>query len=88
MDISSHKEPLSKSNKLYLFLCAVSWFILAFVALFALYFSALSLLHSLNYAVLHLSQYPGQWMLCIAAPALLVALSALRVFKRRLDQDY
>jgi hypothetical protein len=88
MDISSNKEPLSKSNKLYLFLCTVSWFIVAFVLLFALYFSVLSLLHSLTFATQHLSSYPGQWMLCLAAPALLISLAELRVFKRRIDQTY
>lgn len=88
MDISSHKEPLSKSNKRVLFLYFVSWFILAFVALFALYFSVTMLLYSFNFALDHLSRYPAQWMLCLASPALLIALSAERTFKRQMDQEY
>ena len=87
MNISSHKEPLSKSNKQVLFLYAVSWFILAFVALFALYFSVIALLYSFDFALGHLSRYPAQWMACLAAPALLIALSAERTLKRQMDQE-
>lgn len=88
MDISSEKEPLSKSNKLVLFFYAVSWFILAFVVLFALYFVIITLLFTFDFAYGHLAQYPVQWSLCVAAPSLLVALSAERTFKRQMDQDY
>jgi len=88
MDISSHKEPLSKSNKLVLFLYAVSWFILSFVVLFALYFGVISLLYSFDFALGHLTRYPGEWTVCLASPALLIALSAERTFKRQMDQDY
>ncbi len=88
MNISTPKEPLSKSNKLVLFLNAVSWFILAFVVLFIVYFGVITLLFSFDFALGHLSGYPGSWSLCLASPALLIALSALRTFKRQMDQEY
>ncbi len=75
---------LHSSNR---YISSLSRFLLSFLVLFALFFLMISLKFSASFALDHLLNYPGKWLLPLAAPSLLIALRARSSSKKELSKS-